>query len=81
MLMENIIYFDNAATTFPKPEDVYLGMDQAYRELGVNVGRGQHRLASKAANLMQETRELLLNLFHSENKSIVFTHTATEALD
>lgn len=79
--MENIIYFDNAATTFPKPEDVYLGMDQAYRELGVNVGRGQHRLASKAANLMQETRELLLNLFHSENKSIVFTHTATEALN
>lgn len=79
--MKKTIYLDNAATTFPKPEEVYLGMDQFYRELGVNVGRGQHKLASKAANLMQETRELLLNLFHSENKSIVFTHTATEALN
>lgn len=81
LIMEKTIYLDNAATTFPKPEEVYLGMDQFYRELGVNVGRGQHKLASKAANLMQETRELLLNLFHSENKSIVFTHTATEALN
>lgn len=81
LIMGKTIYLDNAATTFPKPEEVYLGMDQFYREMGVNVGRGQHKLASKAANLMQETRELLLHLFHSDNKSIVFTHTATEALN
>lgn len=79
--LETIAYFDNAATTFPKPEEVYLFTDQFYRECGVNVGRGQHRLASRAANLVQETRESLLSLFHCPNKEVVFTHTATEAIN
>jgi cysteine desulfurase family protein len=74
-------YFDNAATTFPKPEKVYKFVDQFYREGGVNVGRGQHKLAARAASLVFETRQLLLELCHSPNKKIVFTHTATEALN
>lgn len=74
-------YFDNAATTFPKPEDVYTFTDRFYREFGVNVGRGQHKLAARAAALVAETRELLLELSHSLNKNVVFTHTATEALN
>lgn len=78
---EMIAYFDNAATTFPKPEEVYQFMDQFYRNCGVNVGRGQHRLASKASKLVQETRNLLLSLFHCLNKKVVFTHTATEAIN
>lgn len=41
--MEKVAYFDNAATTFPKPECVYNFTDQFYRECGVNVGRGQHK--------------------------------------
>ena len=76
-----MIYFDNAATTFPKPEAVYTFMDSFYRECGVNVGRGQHKLAAKASALVAETRSLILNLFHSPNKKVVFTHTATEALN
>lgn len=80
-MMNNTVYFDNAATTFPKPEVVYAFTDKFYRECGVNVGRGQHRLASIASNLVLETRELLLNLFHCTNKKVVFTHTATEALN
>lgn len=79
--MENIAYFDNAATTFPKPECVYQFTDKFYRECGVNVGRGQHELASKASALVQETRDLLLELFHCPAKKVVFTHTATEALN
>lgn len=79
--MEKIAYFDNAATTFPKPEYVYAFMDKFYRECGVNVGRGQHKLASKASALVQETRELLLDLFHCPAKKVVFTHTATEAIN
>ena len=35
-------YFDNAATTYPKPESVYTFMDQFYRENGGNAGRGQY---------------------------------------
>jgi cysteine desulfurase family protein len=79
--MKHIAYFDNAATTFPKPEVVYTFTDKFYRECGVNVGRGQHLLASRAASLVSETRELLLDLNHCPNKRVVFTHTATEALN
>lgn len=79
--MEKVAYFDNAATTFPKPESVYDFTDRFYRECGVNVGRGQHKLASKASALVQETRELILELFHCPAKKVVFTHTATEAIN
>lgn len=79
--MDYTAYFDNAATTFPKPEEVYQFTDHFYRECGVNVGRGQHKLAAKAAAMVQETRNGLLELFHCMNKKIVFTHTATEALN
>lgn len=74
-------YFDNAATTFPKPEEVYAFMDKFYRECGVNVGRGQHKLSAMAHTLTEETRELLLKLMHCENKKVIFTSTATEALN
>lgn len=79
--MEKVAYFDNAATTFPKPECVYNFTDQFYRECGVNIGRGQHKLASRASALVQETRELLLELFNCPAKKVVFTHTATEAIN
>jgi cysteine desulfurase family protein len=79
--MERIAYFDNAATTFPKPESVYEYTDRFYRECGVNVGRGQYSLSSKAFSLVSETRKLLLELCHCPSKAVVFTHTATEALN
>jgi len=74
-------YFDNAATTFPKPEAVYTFTDKFYREYGVNVGRGQHKMAFTASKLREETRELLLDLFHCPAKKAVFTHSATEAIN
>lgn len=79
--MNNTAYFDNAATTYPKPEAVYAFMDNFYRECGVNVGRGQHKLAAKASALVEETRSLILNMLHCPNKKVVLTHTATEALN
>ena len=79
--MAKIVYFDNAATTFPKPECVYTAMDQFARTCGVSIGRGQHLLSSKAAYIADETREMLQELFHASNKKIVFTNTATEALN
>ena len=74
-------YFDNAATTFPKPERVYSFTDRFFREYGVNAGRGQHKQALTANKLRDETRELLLHLFHCPAKKVVFTHSATEALN
>ena len=76
-----MIYFDNAATTFQKPEEVYRFMDSFYRECGVNVGRGQHKLAAQASALVAETRKLILELNHCPNKAVVFTPSATEALN
>jgi cysteine desulfurase family protein len=79
--MPSVAYFDNAATTFPKPESVYSFMDDYYRTNGVNVGRGQHKLAYKATGMVDETRKLLLELFHCPNRKVIFTPSSTEALN
>ena len=80
--MKTTYYFDNAATTFPKPEEVYTEMDKFYRSYGVNVGRGQFYEASVANQMVEETRGLILELFHVLNLySCVFTASATEALN
>ena len=78
---DKIAYFDNAATTYPKPECVYQAMDTFSRNCGVSLGRGQHKLSSQASHIAYETRQLLLQLFHCSNKEVVFTNTATEALN
>lgn len=80
-MQEYIAYFDNAATSFPKPEAVYRAMDDCARNYGVSMGRGQHLLSARASFVADETRELLLQLFHCSNKKVVFTNTATEALN
>lgn len=80
-MQEHIAYFDNAATSFPKPEAVYRVLDDCARNYGVSMGRGQHLLSAKASHVADETRELLLQLFHCTNKKVVFTNTATEALN
>lgn len=75
-------YFDNAATTFPKPEIVYETMDKFYRTYGVNAGRGMFREASIANNLISETRQLMLELLHATSDyDCIFTSSATEALN
>lgn len=79
--MEKIYYFDNAATTFPKPNEVYEFMNEYYKTNGVNVGRGQYTLASKASFLVEETRDLILDFFNCNNKKVVFTSGATEAIN
>jgi len=78
---EKIAYFDNAATSFPKPECVYRFADEFYRTCGVNVGRGQYTLAAKANALMEDTRNHLLSLYGCANKQVVFSSSATEAIN
>ena len=76
------IYLDNAATTFPKPEEVYRAMEHALRFIGVAPGRGGYRQGLEASRLVFEARECLAGLFGvTDSSRIVFTHSATEALN
>lgn len=78
--MEKLIYFDNAATTYPKPERVYEAMDNANRHLAVNAGRGSYRLAKKASSIIEETRKNILKIAGAEEVAeVVFTPSATLA--
>lgn len=75
-----MIYLDNAATTFPKPLEVYDAVDCCQRNYAVNVGRGAYPLATNAAKMVDETRSLLAVLVHADDPSmIVFTPSATIA--
>lgn len=74
-------YFDNAATTFPKPECVYDQMDQFYRHAGGSVGRGDYAMSRSAKQLMDETRGQITNLLHCPTRQVIFQPTATLALN
>lgn len=74
-------YFDNAATTYPKPDRVYSFMDAFYRKCGGNVGRGDYDIAKSAGALVADTRTHLQELLHCPAKQVVFTPTATIALN
>ena len=74
-------YFDNAATTFSKPECVYEYMDKFYRESGGSAGRGNYDLAQTAGSLISDTRAKIKDLLHCPAKQVVFTPTATIALN
>lgn len=74
-------YFDNAATTYPKPEPVYAFMDQFYRNSGGSAGRGQYEQSILANNLIEETRDVLKGILKCPSKQIVFEPTATIALN
>lgn len=74
-------YFDNAATTFPKPQCVYDFMDSFYRQYGGNAGRGSHAFSISSGKLIAETRLRLQEILHCKNKQIVFAPSATLALN
>lgn len=74
-------YFDNAATTYPKPDCVYSFMDNFYRGNGGNVGRGNYSQAKSAGRLVADTRLRIQELFHCPTKEVIFEPTATIALN
>lgn len=77
-----MIYLDNAATTWPKPEAVYQAVDQCLRQYGGNPGRGGHGYARKATHVLYQAREALADLFNSKDPThIVFTYNATDAIN
>ena len=77
-----MIYLDNAATTFPKPEAVYDSMMDCMKNYCANPGRAGHKLAMKAAREIYDTRENIAKLFNIDNPmNIVFTNNATDSLN
>lgn len=78
---DTMAYFDNAATTFPKPDRVYNFMNEFYRKCGANAGRGNYGMAESAGALIKDTRRRMQKLLHCESKQVIFTPTATIALN
>ena len=77
-----MIYFDNAATTFPKPKIVYNEMDSFYRENGVNSGRGSYKKAALADDLINETRLLIKKIVGlNEDYKVILNSSATESIN
>ena len=76
------VYLDNAASSHPKPEQVYRAANDALRNIGANPGRSGHGLAIKADQKIAQRRGLLAQFFDIEDpKRIVFTANATEAIN
>ncbi len=77
-----MIYLDNAATSFPKPRQVWEEQERCMRSYGGNPGRGSHRLAMRAAEKIYECRELLAGMMGSQNpENVIFTMNATAAIN
>ena len=77
-----MIYLDHSATSYPKPEEVYLFMDRFHRSHGVNPGRSGFDLGREAGELVDDTRKLLTELFHGTDPDrLCFGSNATDALN
>jgi cysteine desulfurase family protein len=77
-----MIYLDNSATSFPKPEIVYQTMDRFLREKGGNAGHGSHSLAVAALQTIDETRALTARFIHApEVERVIFTLNCTDAIN
>jgi cysteine desulfurase/selenocysteine lyase len=77
-----IIYLDNAATTFPKPREVLDRMIEGYAAGGVSPGRGGYDLALEAEDLVSAARKRLQEFFGGEDpERVIFAANATDALN
>ena len=79
---DKLVYLDNAATSFPKPESVYAAVNKALRESCGNPGRSGHRISLSAGRIIDEARMLCARLFHAQSpENIIFTNNTTTALN
>jgi cysteine desulfurase family protein len=77
-----MIYFDQAASSFPKPAGVAEAMAEAVQQFAANPGRSGHQLARRANEVVERTRKKLALLFHHDSdRHIVFSLNATTALN
>lgn len=76
-----MIYLDNAATTYPKPEEVYVALDKANREYAFNAGRGSYKKAKEVNEIIEDTRSYIAKMVGGNYENVVFTSSATESLN
>lgn len=76
-----MIYLDNAATSFPKPECVCDAMDEVNRRLLVNAGRGMYKLATKANSLINETKMNIAKMVGTMAEDVFFLPSDTYAMN
>lgn len=77
-----MVYLDNAATTFPKPDVVYAAMDKMNREGAVNAGRGSYKKAQEASKLIADTKNRMRKLVHLDvSAAVVFSPSVTIAMN
>ena len=77
-----MIYFDNAATTYPKPECVYTAVNECQRNFAVNAGRGTYKTARRASEIIHSTRTALAKLVNISNESnVILSPSATVAMN
>lgn len=77
--MKKMIYLDNAATTYPKPKEVYDYIDYLNRNYSFNAGRGSYKKAQEVALLIEKSRELVSNVVNA--KTTIFSSSATFAIN
>ncbi len=76
------MYMDNAATTFPKPEQVYQAVDFFNRHMGGNPGRGSNKATLQAGSILMDCRDALADIFNiADSSQIAFTVNITEAIN
>lgn len=75
------IYLDNAATSFPKPEEVYRAVDDYQRHVGAAAGRGGYRATRTAETLVDRARRNVARLFGTTPSRIIFTLNGTDSLN
>ena len=77
-----MIYFDNAATSFPKPKCVIKATEECIRKYCANAGRSSHKLSIITSEKVYEAREKIANFVGLEHpEKVVFTQNATHALN
>ncbi len=77
-----MIYFDNAATTFPKPQSVYLASDRWMREQPAAFGRGLHSAAVSATQMVDTCRSSIRSLLGLDSpRQVAFTLNGTDSLN
>ncbi|MGN0489136.1 MAG: aminotransferase class V-fold PLP-dependent enzyme [Ruminococcus sp.] len=77
-----MIYFDNGATTFPKPANVNDAVNRANKLYGANPGRGGHKLAIKASEMVYDSRKAVADFFGASGpEKVIFTLNCTLALN
>ena len=67
-----MIYLDNAATTYPKPQCVINAMVYAQKLVGANAGRGGHRMTMRAGEMVYSAREKAAEMFSAESERVIF---------